>query len=226
MSRGTEALADRQIRRWEHVRRSSGKEAPLPSVVFSRPLGAGSLEIGRRVSDQLGYPLFDRQIVEWIAQKTRRREWLVAGVDERIRSAIDRFVSDGFTRERFAESDYLRQLIRILAALSERGGAVILGRGAQFVLPRERTLQVLIVAPQSDRVERLRMRHSISKSEAEELVRQSDADRREFLAYHFHRESDDPLDYDLCVNTGFCSLDAAADLSIAAYRARFPRAKR
>ena len=102
---------------------------------------------------------------------------------------------------------------------------MILGRGSQFILPPERALRVLVVAPKAERVERVRKRHSISVGEAEELVRQSDADRRHFLTYHFHREPDDPNDYDLCVNTGLYSLDAAASLLIAAYRARFPWAR-
>jgi cytidylate kinase len=225
MSSSLEALVNRQIRRWELVRRSSVGERPLPSLAISRPLGAGAAEIGRQVGEQFGYPVFDRQIVEWIAQETGRQEQLISGLDEHIRDAIDRLVSDGFTRARFSEGDYLHQLVRILAALSERGGAVILGRGAQFVLPPAQTLRVLVVAPQSVRVERLHKSNSISMGEAEELIRQSDADRRHFLAYHFHREWDDPNDYDLCVNTGLYSLDAAARLLIAAYRARFPWVK-
>jgi hypothetical protein len=198
-------------------------ERPLPSLVLSHPLGAGVSEIGRRVGKRLGYPLFDRQIVEWIARQTQRQERLIAGLDERIRGAIDRLVGDGFTRERFTESDNLRKLLRILVTLSERGGAVILGRGAQFVLPPARTLRILILAPQSDRVERLSKRYAISAGEAEELVRQADAERRHFLIHHFHREPDNPNDYDLCVNTGLSSLDSAASLLIAAYQTRFPR---
>ncbi len=225
MGWGIEALVNREVRRWELVRRSSKAERPLPSLVLSHPLGAGVTEIGRRVCKRLGYPLFGREIVEWIVKKAERQERLVQGVDERLRGAIDRLVSDGFTRERFTESDYLRQLVRILATISERGGAVILNRGAQFVLPPARTLRVLVVAPQSERVERLRRRHSISAGEAEQLIRQSDADRRYFLTRHFQREPDDPTDYDLSVNTGLCSVDDAAHLLISSYRARFLRTR-
>lgn len=226
MSQNTEALVNHQIRRWELSQRSLASEPPLPCVVLSRPLGAGAAELGRRVAEMLGFPFFDREIVEWIGRRTGHRERLIAGVDAQIRSAIDRFVTDGFTRERFTESDYLRQLVRIMAALSERGGAVILGRGAQFILPPARMLRVLVVAPRPERVERIRKRQSISAPEAEEVVRQADASRREFLRCHFHREPDDPLDYDLCVNTSSVTLGAAARLLVAAYHERFPEAKR
>jgi len=226
MGRNIEALVEHQIRRWELARRSAVSEPPLPCVALSRPLGAGAAELGQRVAELLGFPFFNKELVEWIARRTRHREQLVAGVDEHIRNTIDRFVTDGFVRERFTESDYLRQLVRIMAILGERGGAVVLGRGAQFILPPARTLRALVVAPRPERVERLRKRQSVSAVEAEEMIRQADASRSEFLRYHFHREADDPLSYDLSVNTGFLSLEDAANLLVAAYRARFPGSKR
>jgi cytidylate kinase len=226
MSRSIEALVEHQVRRWELSRRSSVSEPPRPCVTLSRPLGAGAAELGQRVADMLGFPFFNKELVEWIARRSGHREHLVAGVDERIRNAIDRFVTDGFARERFTETDYLRQLVRIMATLGELGGAVILGRGSQFILPAERTLRALVVAPQSERVERLRKRESITAAEAEEAIQRADAGRRAFLVYHFHREPDDPGSYDLTVNTGFLSLEDAATLLATAYRLRFPASKR
>ena len=39
-------------------------------------------------------------------------------------------------------------------------------------------------------------------------------------------EPDDPIDYDLCVNTSSLPLEAAAKLLVAAYHERFPAEKR
>ena len=75
-------------------------------------------------------------------------------------------------------------------------------------------------------MERFRKRQSISAAEAEEMVRQADASRREFLMYHFHREPADPVDYDLCVNTSSLTLGSAARLVVAAYHERFPESQR
>jgi cytidylate kinase len=226
MSKSIEALVNHQIQRWDLCRRSSVSEPPLPCVALSRPLGAGAAELGRKVAEEFGFPFFNREIVELIARRTGYREQMIEGVDERIRNAIDRYVTDGFARKKFSESDYLRQVVRIMATLGERGGAVIMGRGAQFILRPERTLRVLVVAPKAKRVEELRKRQGISAPEAQELVRQSDISRNEFLKYHFGRESNDPGDYDLCVNTGSFALEAAVNLVISAYRERFPGAKR
>lgn len=226
MHRSIEALANHQIRRWELARRSSVSVPPLPCVVISRLPGAGGVELGQNVASSLGYPFFDREIVEWVAQRTGQREHLVAGLDEHVRNAIDRFVTDGFARERFTESEYLHHLVRVLVTLGERGGAVILGRGAQFILPPERALRIFVVASREERSERIRRERSLSAAEAALRVRQEDANRREFLRHHFRREPDDPTSYDLCLNTGFISMEAATKLVVDAYHGRFPKVRR
>ena len=74
MSRNIEVRVNRQIHRWELARRSSVSEPPLPCVALSRPFGAGAAELGQRVAELLGFPFFDREIVEWIAHRTGQRE--------------------------------------------------------------------------------------------------------------------------------------------------------
>jgi hypothetical protein len=49
-----------------------------------------------------------------------------------------------------------------------------------------------------------------------------DASRREFLEHHFGRDPDDPTHYDLMLNLGTLSMDAAAALLVDAMFARFP----
>ena len=49
-----------------------------------------------------------------------------------------------------------------------------------------------------------------------------DASRREFLVHHFGRDPDDPTHYDLMLNLGTLSMDAAAALLVDAVLVRFP----
>ena len=108
-----------------------------------------------------------------------------------------------------------------------RGGmAVILGRGAPFILPPEQALRVLVVAPTPARVERLVKAHGLSTEEAARRLEQEDQDRLAFLRHQFGVEPDDPRLYDLVVNTGTLSIDAAAALVVEALRRRFPADRR
>jgi cytidylate kinase len=214
-------LVQRQFRSWERNRRSRGAEAPLPCVALSRLPGAGAAELGRRLAERLGYAFFGIEIVDRIARETGLRHGLIEGVDEHIRNAIDRYLVDAFRRERFSESDYLRHVVSTVASIGERGAAVILGRGSQFILPAERALRVLVTAPREVRLERLAKQEGLSPAVAEQRLGALDAERREFLLHHFRRDPDAFEHYDLGLNLGTLSIDAALDLAEAALRARF-----
>ncbi|HEX2486407.1 MAG TPA: cytidylate kinase-like family protein [Myxococcota bacterium] len=226
MTQVLDELVGRQFRRWESARRSAGVEPTRPCVALSRLPSAGAEELGERVADRLGYAFFGIEIVDHIARRAGLHPLLVAGVDEHVRSAIERYVVDATRRERFTESDYLRHLVRTIASLGERGGAVILGRGAQFILPPERALRVLVVAPREARLERLMKQERLGRAEADARLAALDRERRTFLLHHFRRDPDAPEHYDLVVNLGTYSQEAAVELVQSALRARFGPAHR
>ena len=222
MVRSVEELANRAMRRWELSRRSESNEPPKPCIAISRYPGTDAAALGQRVAESLQYAFFGIELVDWIARRTGFTRQLIAGVDERIRNAIDRSVADTFRRERFTESDYLHQVVSTVTILGERGGAVILGRGSPFILSPERALRVFIVAPREQRVEQLAKQRSLSRDDAETALDREDAARREFLEHHFGRDPDDPTHYDLMLNLGTLSMDAAAALLVDAVLVRFP----
>jgi cytidylate kinase len=103
---------------------------------------------------------------------------------------------------------------------------IVLGRGACHILPPERTLRVLVVAPRHFRLGRLARTRKLSEAEAEATLIREDDERRAFLKHHFGTLADDPLDYDLVVNTGAVGLDAAARIVLEALWDRFPASRR
>jgi len=215
-------LVEHQVRRWEVERRSSTSVVPAPCVALSRQAGAGGASIGRLVAKTLDYGFFGIEIVDHIAREARIRRELVAGLDEHVRSAIDRFVIDSFNSRTFTETDYLRKLVEIVTTLGERGRTVVLGRGSTVILPPERALRVLAVAPVELRRERWMKDQGVSADEAVSRLARMDEDRLHFLRHHFGVDPDDPLLYDLVVNTGTIQLEDAADLVIKCLARRFP----
>ena len=222
MVRSVEELVNREMRRWELSRRSAASEPPRPCIAISRYPGSGAATLGQRVAESLDYAFFGIELVDWIARRTGFARQLIGGVDERIRNTIDRYVADTWRRERFTESDYLHQVVSTITTLGERGGAVILGRGSPFILPPERALRVFVVAPREQRVEKLAKQRALSSADAQAELAREDASRRKFLEHHFGRDPDDPTHYDLMLNLGTLSMDAAAALLVDAVLVRFP----
>jgi cytidylate kinase len=223
-ARGLEDLVARQVRRWEMERRADQQRERSPCVALTRLRRSGADELGLRVAEQLGYGFFGSAIVDRIAGESRVQRELVEGIDERVRSAIDRYVIDFFHRRQFTENDYLRQVVHTITTLGERGAAVILGRGAAFVLPEERALRVLVVAPLEKRRERLAMKEAVSAADAARRLEREDAERIHFLRHQFGVDPDDPTRYDLVVNLGTLSVETAAGMVVESLRDRFPAA--
>ena len=214
-------LADRQMRRWELQHRIGAPARPLPCVAISRLPGAGGAEVGRRVAEALDYGFFGRETVDEMGRGLGVEDWLMNGLDEHVRNAIDRFVLDFFTHRRFTESDYLRHVTRAIATLGRRGSAVIVGRGAAFILSAEEALRVLLVAPRPARIERYAEVKEVSAEQAEHMIERAEEQRGEFLQAQFGVRQDDPILYDLMINTARFGFDNSATLILEALRSRF-----
>ena len=220
--RSLDALVAYQVQRWALEQQKRAPRGPLPCVAMSRLPHSGATEVGKQVAERLGFGFFGIEIVDQIAREHGIQRELVEGVDEHVRSAIDRWVIDAFRRQPFNESDYLRGVVRTVATLGERGLAVILGRGSPFILDMERTLRVLVVAPRSWRVQRRIEETGSSAEEAAELIDRDDESRQQFLRTDFKVDPDDPRLYDLVVNTGSLGIEGAAELIVQSLRQRFP----
>jgi cytidylate kinase len=100
--------------------------------------------------------------------------------------------------------------------------AVLLGRGAASILPSERALRVLVVAPETLRVERIARAQGISVADAKAHVASADTARRAALQDLFGVATEDLAHFDLVLNTEALSVEAAAALVVDALRRRFP----
>lgn len=181
-----------------------------PYVAISRELGSGGDVIAQRLAEQLGCPLFDREIIEAIAEKTHVREELVAQFDERMRSAFDTYLQNLYTGRLFDASKYLYHLSQVLLGIVQCGRAVILGRGANFILPEAKGLRVRLVAPREVRVKNLMRERALVEKEALQLIVKFDGEQRAFFQRFFHAAPDDPCAHDVIVNTAHLGVENVA----------------
>jgi cytidylate kinase len=220
-ARRLEQLVEHQARRWDLEGRIARPSSTRPCIAISRLPGSGAAELGRRTAEKLDYGFFDIELLDQIAREQGVQRRLLEGLDEHVRSGIERYVVDAFSHRAFTESEYLRAVVRAITALGERGSAVILGRGAPFILPSDRALRLLVVAPKAARTARFARERGLSAADAARALLREDAERRHFLRHHFAIDPDDPVLYDVVVNTETLGLDGAAAVVIDALKRRF-----
>lgn len=212
-----QSLVESQGRRWAM---SLGQTAatPQPSIAIARLRYSGAHEVAKQVADQLGFGFFGSELVDQIAKDEGVSRDLVAGLDERVQNAIERYVIDGFRHRQFEESDYLRCVTRAITTLARRGRVVLLGRGAPAIVDPAHALRVLVVAPKEARLARMR---TVTSRPVDDRIDVEDRERVEFYRRCFRFDQTDPLNYDLVVNTAALGMPASAATIAEAFRRRF-----
>jgi hypothetical protein len=215
---GLVTLLARQARRW-NIEDGAGMPRPrAPVVALSRWAGALGEETAERVASWLDYGLFGAAEIDRIAADPTLRARLRDGLDPERSAALDALL--GSIRECAPRAP--AALLEVVATLGIRGMAVVLGRGAAAVLPPDRALRALVVAPARIRAGRIMAAQGIGREEASACIASADDARRAALAERFAIAAEDLTHYDLVVNTEMLSVDAAAALIVDALRRRFP----
>ncbi len=221
--RSIEAIIEEQVRRWqlEQQRRRAEERRVETSITISRQYGARGAELARMVAERLGFQCWDQELVHEMASHARVPDTLMASLDEQratlIREAIAFFSSGKIV----TPGDYRRELMRVIHSLGAHGRAVIVGRGAHYVLDPATTLRIRVVCPLPLRVAGVAERRGISQADARAELERVDAERIAFMRDNYGRDITEATDFDLLINTGTLTLAQAADVVVAAHRSRF-----
>jgi len=148
---------------------------------------------------------------------------IVESLDGHARSQLQLWFESVVQGAYVDASDYVKALLEVIYSISELGGVVVVGRGANFILGHERGFHIRVVAPREVRVRNLVAREGLGEHDARREVERSDHERDAWVRQVFQRSADDPLGYDLVVNHLSISMEAATSLVAAAAQEKFER---
>jgi cytidylate kinase len=190
---------------------------PTIAVAISRQGGTGAPAVARAAGERLGWTVYDDELLKQIAAQRGLQEKLLARLDEHSSNWVEQMTAF-FTQSGSLDTVYLRQLVQLLVGLSRAGHCVIVGRGAAQLLPPETTLRVRLLAPRDWRVSETERRLGLSHADAAHWVDRTDADRARFVKSNFHKDPNDPLGYDLILNTSRFTADECGEVIAGAAR--------
>jgi cytidylate kinase len=212
-------LAEALVRSGQHWQTQKEKEetGTLPpfTIALSRQVGARGNSVAKEVGTRLGWPVYDRELLEQIAQKMEVRVQLVQSVDEQRVGTIQELIESFMALPRANQDIYFRHLLDTIFSLGSHGKCIIVGRGAAQILPPTTTLRVRLVGNLDDRIAVMMKRLNLSRLEAGRLETM-DLERNRFVKEHFHKDLTDPLGYDLVLNSSRFSDRECADLIVLA----------
>ena len=222
-----EALIDRQLRKWELEKRmrleaeKEGKEAAAkPIVTVSRQRGSQGSYLAEKLAEKLGYQLLHREIIDEICHSSGYRRQIIESLDDKVRSRMELWFEGIFKGMFIDSSDYFKHLYKIIMTISELGGVVVVGRGANFTLPHDQGFHIRVVAAIPRRVENLVRFQNLTQKQAEKEVRELDRSRADFVRSGFGQDINDPRAYDMIINTTYIDIEEAITLAETGMRAK------
>ncbi|MBN1845594.1 MAG: cytidylate kinase-like family protein [Sedimentisphaerales bacterium] len=205
-------IIERQMRQWELSRQEQAQHAKqtflldsggkaIDYIAVSRQLGSYGEQIARILAELLGWQLYDKEILDAMAEDMNVHQDVLESVDERIIGWIEDWLAPIFTERSVGQLSYYRHLAKVLLVIAEHGRAVIVGRAAGLLLPRDRGLSVRVFAPLEMRARRYAEEHGTSIKEAKSILEKSDRGQQKFVQDMLKKDIFECCHYDIVINT-------------------------
>jgi cytidylate kinase len=199
-----ETFIKEQIEKWKKQ-----TQTHIPVITISSEPGSGGRIIARGLAKRLGIDLFDRDIVKEISESAHISGVVIETMEKDRLSGIKDFISSLVNDRYLWPGVYLDHLMKVVAAIASHGNAIIVGRGANFLIPPEDRLSVRVIAPLETRVKNVAKEFNVTREEAKRRVINRENRRSTFIRQSFNADVTDPRNYDLVVNTQKLNIDAS-----------------
>lgn len=199
-------------------------------VTITRQFGSGGAEIGRVVAEAGRLNYVDHEIIDEVARRLGVELHQAAQQDEQTAGTVGHILEafqasnpftvnysnlfgSGSAPTQSRETAYLHLTQRVVLEMATEGNAVIIGRGAQFLLHNlPRTLHIYIFAPRPYRISTVMQLYQLDHDHAEALLDRRDYEHDSYLRHYYGSDGHQPSLYHLLINTSIFSIELAADL--------------
>jgi cytidylate kinase len=189
-------------------------------ITIGRQFGSGGREIGIRLSQQLGIPFYDKEILREAAKKSGLCEKIFVNFDEQPKSLLYSIAMDSymFSLPGTGASDSLEQQVYLatyntVRQIADNGPCVMIGRCADYALAdRKNVLRLFISAPIQDRIKTVAERENIPEDRAKALIQKTDKRRASYYEYYSSQKWGSVDSYDFCLNSSVFGLDGTVNM--------------
>jgi len=192
-------------------------------ITISHQLGSGGAYLGQKLSECLGMPFIDRDILKKVAEELHVAETDLDGREERLSTFWQSFMRYAIytdpvgymALENYSPTD--RELFDLesefIGRIADQGPAIFLGRCGRYILrDHPDRFSLFVHASLPDRIQRVQQLYHLSADESKKRIETNDRERAAYVRAFTHQELLDARQYDLCLDTSSLGLDHALDL--------------
>ena len=185
-------------------------------ITIGREFGAGGRSIAKKISEELGIPYYDKDIIKITAEQTGISEDMLRDTED---SETKRNLFNWLLSSTDLSSSYDRtimvqaEMIRILA---KKGPCIIVGRGADYILRDfPNVVNVFVHAEMEDKVKYAMETYGEDRDHATRRVRHIDAARESYYHYLTGGRWGYLSNYDLTLNSSTIGKENCAEIIMA-----------
>lgn len=193
-------------------------------LTLERQYASGGRAVGKAVADALGVPCFNREILEYAAERSGQTPEHLERLEETANTGLISSLQAAYARlargERAAlppEGALLIAEAEVIRELADEGPCVLIGRSAGCIL-RDRTdvLRAFLYADEEARIRRAVDEYGHDENEAPTVLRYFDRRRANFYNANYSLKWEDKAGYHLCLDTGRLGVAACAKVLLRA----------
>ena len=192
-------------------------------ITVARQYGSGGREIGERVAEILGIPLYDKQLIADAASKGNLNVDVLKKTDETAANSLLYTLAMGSnvvgTTRHFGYKMPINDKLFILQSevikeYAKGGSCVIIGRCADYVLREDKDLfRLFIYGDVEHRKTRVAERHpEIKTSQIVDVINKTDRRRASYYNFYTGNKWGKYDNYDMAVNSSTLGIEGTAQL--------------
>ena len=187
-------------------------------VTIGRQFGSGGHEIGRKLAAEMGYQIYDKELLKIQAKESGIAEKVLESYDESpTNSLLYSIVMDVYPSMNYVGTSLNQQIFQAqydtIRKLKDQGNCVIIGRGADYILRDcPNLVSVFITASMDIRIRRVAEYEKCPENKARDIITKADKKRANFYNFQTEKKWGHASSYNLCIDSSITGYDGAVML--------------
>lgn len=192
-------------------------------ITIARQYGSGGREIGEKVAEKLGIPIYDKELITEAASRGNLDETVTKMADESSANSLLYTLAMGSnvlgTTMHFGYKMPLNDKLFLLQSeiikdYAKNGSCVVIGRCADYVLrDEEKLFRIFVYSDLDYRQHRVAQRHpELKSSQIIDVINKTDKRRSSYYNFYTGNKWGKYDNYDIAINSSTLGIDGAADL--------------
>lgn len=181
-------------------------------ITIARGFGSGGKEIAMELSQKLGIPCYERQLITMASKISGIDESLFVETDEKLRGSYlvkalkgvpYQYQVEPTEKEFISDANLFHIVANVIREVAKVQSCVIIGKCADYILKDcPNVISVYIEAPRKNCLESIMSKMLVTEEEAARMIKKTDKYRAQYYKYYTGGGLwTNPVNYDMTLNS-------------------------